>query len=50
MGVTEQGRPYALKISDNVATEEDEPAVFFVAGITREVMTPEVAATSSTTC
>jgi len=45
MGVTEQGRPYyALKISDNVAAEEDEPAVFFVAEHhAREVMTPEVA-------
>jgi len=45
MGVTEQGRPYyAMKISDNVATEEDEPSVFFVAEHhAREVMTPEVA-------
>ena len=45
MGLTEQGRPYyALKISDNVAVEEDEPAVFFVAEHhAREVMTPEVA-------
>ena len=42
---TEQGRPvYALKISDNVAVEEDEPAIFFVAQHhAREVMTPEIA-------
>ena len=39
------GRPvWALKISDNVATEEDEPAIFFVAQHhAREVMTPEIA-------
>jgi hypothetical protein len=42
---TEQGRPaYALKISDNVAVEEDEPAIFFVAQHhAREVMTSEIA-------
>lgn len=35
---------WALKISDNVAQEEDEPAVLFVAQHhAREVMTPEVA-------
>jgi hypothetical protein len=43
--VTEQGRSlFALEISDNVAVEEDEPAVFFVAQHhAREVMTPEIA-------
>jgi hypothetical protein len=42
---TEEGRPvYALEISDNVAIEEDEPAIFFVAQHhAREVMTPEIA-------
>ncbi len=42
---TGQGRPvWALKISDNVAAEEDEPAIFFVAQHhAREVMTPEIA-------
>ena len=42
---TEQGRPvYALRISDNVAAEEDEPAIFFIAQHhAREVMTPEIA-------
>jgi len=42
---TEQGRPvYALKISDNPAVEEDEPAIFFIAQHhAREVMTPEIA-------
>lgn len=40
-----QGRPaYALKVSDNVTVDEDEPAVLFVAQHhAREVMTPEVA-------
>jgi len=45
LGVTEQGRPYyAVKVSDNVMVEEDEPAIFFIAEHhAREVMTPEVA-------
>ena len=44
-GTTVEGRPVrALKISDNVGTEEDEPAIFFVAQHhAREVMTPEIA-------
>jgi len=42
---TAEGRPvYALEISDNVAVEEDEPAIFFIAQHhAREVMTPELA-------
>lgn len=43
--IDREGRTaWALKISDNVAQEEDEPAVMFVAQThAREVMTPEVA-------
>jgi carboxypeptidase T len=45
LGHTEEGRPYyAMKISDNVMAEEDEPAVFFIGEHhAREVMTPEIA-------
>lgn len=44
LGFTEEGRPYyALKISDNVMAEEDEPAIFFIGEHhAREVMTPEI--------
>ena len=43
-GTTEQGRPYeAIKISDNVMVEEDEPAVLFdFEHHAREVMMPEI--------
>jgi hypothetical protein len=46
LGVTENGRAYrAMKISDNVMVEEDEPAVFFDFGHhAREVMVGEIAA------
>ncbi len=42
---TEEGRTiWDMKISDNVATEEDEPAIIFVGQHhAREVMTPEIA-------
>jgi hypothetical protein len=45
LGSTEEGRPYyAMKISDNVMAEEDEPAIFFIGEHhAREVMTPEIA-------
>jgi len=44
-GTTAEGRPLnALKISDNVAVDEDEPSIFFIAQHhAREVMTPELA-------
>ena len=44
LATTHEGRiEWALKVSDNVATEEDEPAILFVAQHhAREVMTPEV--------
>ena len=44
LGFTEEGRPYyAMKISDNVMAEEDEPAIFFIGEHhAREVMTPEI--------
>lgn len=44
IGQTGQGRPYyAMKISDNVAEEEDEPSIFFIGEHhAREVMTPEI--------
>jgi hypothetical protein len=45
VGTTYEGRHlYALKISDNVANDEDEPNVFIVSNHhAREIMTPEFA-------
>lgn len=45
IATTSEGRPeWAMKISNNVSMEEDEPAVFYVAQHhAREVMTPEIA-------
>src|SRR5262245_28493863 len=44
IGQTVEGRPYyAMKISDNVLDEEDEPSIFFIGEHhAREVMTPEI--------
>lgn len=45
LGNSRQGRPiWALLISDNAATDEDEPSILFnAAHHAREVMTPEIA-------
>lgn len=45
IATTSEGRPeWALKISDNVNADEDEPTIFYVAQHhAREVMTPEIA-------
>ena len=44
IGQTVEGRPYyAMKISDNVQEDEDEPSIFFIGEHhAREVMTPEI--------